>query len=80
MTVSRPITALTQAGGNNDSDGLVNEALKEPGFHLNLNVINVQFITKRNKLKMKKIVPTILNQSDRYGTDELSVAIQCFKR
>jgi hypothetical protein len=59
---------LTQAGVNKDSDGLVKEAVNDPGFHLNRKVINMQFIKNNTRLKINTTVPTILSQSDRYGT------------
>jgi hypothetical protein len=59
---------LTQAGVNKDSDGLLKEAVNDPGCHLNLNVMNIQFIKNSTRLKINTTVPTILSQSDRYGT------------
>ena len=53
---------------NNDSDWLVKEALKDPGFHLNRRVTKMQFITKRTMLNRKNITPIIRNQSALYGT------------
>jgi hypothetical protein len=57
---------------NNDSDWLVKEARKDPGFHLNLNVRRIQFIKKSPMLNRKTTTPIILNQSDRYGTAGVS--------
>jgi len=59
---------LTHAGMNKDSDWFMNEALKDPGFHLNRKDIKKQFITNSTRLKIITTTPIILNQSDRYGT------------
>jgi hypothetical protein len=53
---------------NRDSDGLVKERLRDPGFHLNRNVMKKQFMRNSTTLKRKNITPRIVNHSDRYGT------------
>lgn len=68
LTRGQRLGLLTHAGVNKDSEGLVNEARKDPGFHLNLRVINMQFIANNMRLKINTTVPTILSQSERYGT------------
>jgi hypothetical protein len=59
---------LTQAGINRDSDGLVNEPQKEPGFNLNRKVIKIAFMRNNPRLKIKKMVPMMVSQLEWYGT------------
>jgi len=54
-------------GVNRDSDGLVKEARKEPGFHLNSNVIRIAFQTNNARLNRKKMGPIIVIRWERYG-------------
>jgi hypothetical protein len=71
MSTARRLEAidlLTQAGTNKDSNWLINDALNDPGFHLNLNVKKMQFIENSIILKRKTVAPIILSHSGRYGT------------
>lgn len=53
---------------NNDSEGLMNDALNDPGIHLKRSVMKKQFNKNRVTLKRKKVTPIILSHSDWYGT------------
>ena len=55
-----------------DSNWLTNEALKEPGFHLNRKVCKIAFIENSAMPKKKTMTPMILSQSYRYGTSTIS--------
>lgn len=56
--------APTHEGINKDSEGLVKEDLKDPGFHLNLKVIRTQFTKKSTILNRKMMTPIIRSHWD----------------